>query len=329
MKMKPLAESWLYRYERSFARYLPLRGKKDIQKEFHSHILDDLDMKYGDNEVDEEVIKEYLQGLGSPRCKAQAYKDVQSLMPDEVYPVFKMVSSIVLLVLTLVLTILAGFDMAVNGITIKGFLVLVSELFTGLTSALGVLLLVFICIGRCSKNADWSELKDEEIWSPDLLPEKEYPDKFPLGETIAELVFTCVGIIIFLFFPQIIGIHSFSDGIHTMTPVLSQAFWQMLPLFMIRWFAGALFDILLIVKKQWSLPYRLTDLLLRAFSFGILIYFFRLGWDSLILSPELISAGYGSFISIGGKVFKVLMILGIFGAVLEILQKVIALYREP
>lgn len=329
MTMTAKAEAWLYRYERVLSRHLPLKGRQDIQKEFHSNLLDELEDRYKGGEVDEELMKEYLQSLGAPRCKAASYKSEPFLFNPGLYPFFKMVSSIVLLVLALVLVVTNAIDLGMNGVSFMAVLKVFGELFSALTSALGSLLIVFFIIGHCVPDEKWTDPLDEESWTVDLLPEKEFPVQIKLADHIIEIVMTLIGIVLFTFFRDIIGIHIFSDGIHRFIPFLAEAFWSLVPLMMIRWFLGLIFNGLMVWKRSWSLPLRLSDLLLRAYSLAVTILLFKIGFANLFLINELLAQGWDKAVGVLRVLFPILMILAIFGTVVEIIQKVVALYQEP
>lgn len=329
MKLTAKAEAWLYRYERVLSRHLPLKGRQDIQKEFHSNLLDEMEDRYENGEVDEDLMKEYLQSLGSPRCKAATYKAEPFLFNSQLYPFFKMVSSIVLLVLAIVLVVTNAIDLGMNGVSFMAVVKVFGELFTALTSALGSLLIVFFIIGNCIPGEKWMDPLDEESWTVDLLPEKEFPVQVKLAERIIEIVMTVIAIVLFTFFRDIIGIHLFSNGTHRFVPVLAEAFWNLVPLMMIGWFLGLIFNGFMVWKRSWSLPLRLSDLLLRAYSLAITILLFKVGFARLFLIEGLLDQGWDQVVGVFRVLFPILMILGIFGTVVEIIQKVVALYQEP
>jgi len=80
-----------------------------------------------------------------------------------------------------------------------------------------------------------------------------------VGETIAEIVGACVAIIIFNFYPQILGFGIFSNGnwyvgagTAVSTPLLSQAFFHFVPYLTVIWVLTILLDIGLLRMGQWN-----------------------------------------------------------------------------
>lgn len=331
MKISQEAMSWLTRYERAMARHLPLRGRGDIQKELHSHILDELEERFGEGEVHSDQMQDYLQDLGAPRLKAAAYRQEAYLVPPGLYPLFRMVAGIVMIVLAVVLLATQAFTLGSEGLSATGILKIFGELFGGLTSALGSLVVVFFILQRVLPREEWpgTDPLEDEIWKVKDLPEQEYPQRIKLGDPVAEIVFSLIAIILFTVFPGIIGIHNFGDAGRTFTPVLAPAFWALVPLLIFRWCLGTAFNVILIIQRRWTLPLRLTDISLRAFSLGIVALFLRTGFSSLVLTDQLTIAGLEGVVSVFRILFPILMILALVGSVAEIIKKVIALYREP
>lgn len=329
MKLSAMAESWLRRYERALVRHLPLKGRKDIQKEFRSHILDDLEEKFGTSEVDDEDMKEYIAELGSPRQKAAPYRQEGYLIAPELFPLFKMVSTIVFLVLTIVLLTTQTISLGKEGITIFGVLAMFGNTIQALISTLGTLVIIFYLIQYFIPKNEWEDPFEDEVWKPDMLPKEEYPNRIKLGDPIAGMIFSFIAILIFAIFADSVGIHNFSEDGHRFIPILTQEFWALIPLFLFRWGLEMSFDIILIIFRKWNLPLRLADIALRAFSLGIIILILQRGWRSFILSDALATIGAGNFGNMINIAFPIVMGLAILGTVVEIIKKVIALYKEP
>jgi len=329
MKLSTLAESWIRRYERGFARHLPLRGRKDIQKEFRSHVLDDLEEKFGTATVDADDMKEYLAEMGSPRQKAAPYRQDGYLIAPELFPLFKMVTSIVFIVLTIVLMATQAFSLGKEGVSLLGVLGIFGNTFQALVSTLGTMVIIFYLIQYFIPKTEWEDPFEDEAWKPDMLPKEEYPNKIKLGDPIAAIVFSFIAVVIFTAFSDQVGIHNFSEEGHRFMPILAPGFWTLMPLFLFRWGLEMAFNIVLIIFRRWNLPLRLTDIALRAFSLGIIVYILQKGWRYLFLSDALSSLWVKNLDNILSILFPIGMGLAILGSVVEIIKKVIALYKEP
>ncbi len=329
MKMTTDAKSWLDRYERTLGRHLPLKGRKDIRREFHSHLMDDLEEKFSGKTLDETAMKEYLQDLGSPLKKAAAHREDAYLISPAAYPLFRMVTGIVLLVLALVLLITQTIEMAAGEITVPAVLKLLAETLSALIQTLGVLVIVFFVLQKFFPAGQWEDPLDDELWTVENLPAREYPSRIKLADPVAGLVFSLLAILIFTVFSSQLGIHQFTGKNHIFTPVLSPVFWSLVPLLLFRWSLEIGFSILLIIQRRWSLALRLGDLALNAFTLGILVVFLRQGFSSLVLEGSLTGLGLEGLVSVLRILIPLLLGLGVLATVAEIFKKALALYREP
>ena len=264
MKLTGDAKSWLERYERTLGHHLPLKGRKDVRREIHSHLMDDLEERFGEKIVDEVAMKEYLQDLGSPRRKAAVYREETVLIPASLFPLFRMVTGIVLLVLTVVLLATQTIEMAAQGFSFLAVAKLIAETLSALIHTLGVLVIVFFILQKFVPSEEWEDPMDDEIWKVDTLPSREYPSRVKLGDPVAGLILSFLAILIFTVFSSQVGIHHITRETHSFTPLFSPVFWSLVPLLLFRWGLEMGFSILLIIQRRWSLPLRLGDLTLRA-----------------------------------------------------------------
>ena len=109
----------------------------------------------------------------------------------------------------------------------------------------------------------------EKEWDPHSLKAISQPDKIKRGELITEIVFSLIGLIIFTFYLDRIGIYNFSGSQWSFTPILTAAFNAYIPWFDLFWVLTILLDAFLLRKGSWSTASRLFSIVMSAFSIGL------------------------------------------------------------
>jgi len=110
--------------------------------------------------------------------------------------------------------------------------------------------------------------KDKE-WDPHSLKAISSPNKIKRGELIVEIVFTFLGLIIFNFYFDRVGIYNSFNGQWTFTPVLTEAFNTYIPWLSLLWILTIILDILVLRKGAWQTTTRLFAILVSALNIAI------------------------------------------------------------
>ena len=239
------------RYVREVGRHLPRKNRADIQAELQSLLVDSLEDRL-EGEASEEDVVNLLKEFGPPEKVAASYwQEGQYLIGPRLYPFFRMVVGIVLLVFVIVQLVLLGialvFDQA--AIPTLGWF---ADFFGSLFSAFGIIVLVFAALQRLGVQPD----TEEEEWDPRSLPKDEDDDPISVRGTIIETTFGLIIIAILLFLPDKIGAFTSLGGEFYPNPVLQTH----LTLIIVSILLGIGLDVFLLWKGQWTNITRLAKI---------------------------------------------------------------------
>ena len=330
-------------YVSEVGRRLPRKTRGDIEAEIRSILQDMLDersQKTG-QPVNEEMTLEILKAYGAPEKVAATYQGERYLIGPRLYPTFMLVLRIVLVVIGVLAAI--GLGIAIshtqnpqNGI--ETVLTAIGNFIASIMTALGNLVLIFAIIEwalfRAGARVDFKSLPKEKEWDPRSLLKASPSNLVKMGETIAEIVGAFAAIIIFNFYPQIIGFGIFSNGNWYVgagnaitTPLLSQAFFHFVPYLTVVWVLTILLDILLLRVGHWNVLTRLFFIALKIIN--IVIAAAMLGVPSLLaittasLTPTVGSAEAAHTLVVMANLFlRIALWLAIFGSIVEIIRAI-------
>jgi hypothetical protein len=95
------------------------------------------------------------------------------------------------------------------------------------------------------------------------------PDKIKRGELITEIFFSLIGLIVFTFYVDKIGIYNYVAGQWTFTPILTSAFNNFIPWLDMLWVITIILNTILLRRGTWEMGTRLFAIALYAFGIGI------------------------------------------------------------
>jgi len=331
-------------YVSEIGRRLPGRTRKDIEAEIRSILQDMLEersQKAG-KPVDEEMTLQVLKAYGAPEKVAATYLGERYLVGPRLYPTFKLVLRIVLVVIGVLAAI--GLGIALGHAhspqnAVETVLTAIGNFLTSLWTSLGILVLIFAIIEWAlyqeGSKADFKGLPQEKEWDPRSLLRSSPSNQVKLGETIAEIVGACIAIIIFTFYPQILGFGIFSNGNWYIgagnavaTPLLSPAFFHFVPYLTVVWVLTILLDTILLRLGHWNVLTRFCAIGIKIITIGIAAA--MLGGPSLLaltaasLSPAMGSAdAANTLVNMLNLFIRIALWLGIFGSVVEIIRAIV------
>ena len=262
--------SLIDRYIAEIGKHLPIRERTDIQKEIRSTLEDMLEDRKAGREVDEAMLVDLLKEFGKPEDVAASYLPERRLIGPQLYPIFSLVAWVVLPILAVVLAITLGIGLFSAHMepleTLKGIGFLLLEIGQALVMAFGSIVLTFAILERvfwvkeirAEVLAEVPGIKLErkgekkETWDPRDLPEVEDVEKFSIPGLAAEIAFILAAIVIFNFFPQIIGFAILHDNEWTFLPLLSDAFFKYLPFINALWGLQIVLDLVLLRQGRWG-----------------------------------------------------------------------------
>ena len=256
------------RYVREIGRRLPQKSRADIEKEIRSALEDMLEdrSKQEDRAVDEEMTVQVLKEYGKPEKVAASYVPERYLVGPQLFPTFWVVLRIVFAVLSALALVGLGINLSHTdlsaGKVIETLIESLAQYLGGMMSAFGNIVLVFALIQWFAPGLKFDD--KEEEWSPRDLPEVEESDQVSLAGSIAEIVLTVVGLVIFNFYPEIIGFYSFTGKGSAFLPILTQAFSNYLPWINLLWGLQIGLNVMILQQMRWQTGARWFSIVIKA-----------------------------------------------------------------
>jgi len=245
------------RYIYEVGRYLPRKNRADIQAELRSLLIDTLEARE-EGEPGEEDEVALLKEFGPPAKVAASYRpESQYLVGPELFPIFRTVVGIALLVLVVVHAVLFGITLFTNPDPLKALDVLSG--FTGSAmSVLGTIVVVFYVF----QYFDIRLAKPGQEWDPRELPVIDVKNEINRSGTIFDIVLTFVILVIVLVFPKHIGVVVTPGTPILQDPVIASH----IPLIVAALIAGLVVHIALFWRGRWQLGMRLAIIAANLFS---------------------------------------------------------------
>jgi len=254
------------RYVAEVGKHLSPRGRADIQSELRSTLedmLEDRARKAG-KPADEAMTLALLREYGAPTKVAAGYTGPRYLIGPKLFPLFWLVTQIVITVLfavSLGAFIIAFAAGAMTGAAFANALgQFLLRFFGGAISAFGNIVIIFAILERVLPASELE--KEEKEWDPASLAKEPDPDQVKPGELIFGILFTVLALVVLNVYPEVIGIGFSSNGQWTFAPVLSEAFFRYLPWINILGVARIAFSLWQIRQGQWNLGTRIADLVI-------------------------------------------------------------------
>lgn len=266
-------ETLVDRYLAAVSENLPAKLRKDTATEIQSLIQDALDdrSKTEGRPPDDEMMVEVLKQFGSPESIIAPYLPEKYLIGPRLFPTFILVISIALPIIAVLS--LVGFWLSYNLAGPITGMELITNLIKSFGNALSSALQGFGNIVIIFAILQWVipdiKFKTKE-WNPRSLKAIRQPDKIKRGELITEIFFTMVGLIVFTFYADKIGIYNQINGQWSFTPALTSAFNAYIPWLDLLWILTIVLDAILLRRGSWETGTRLFSIGVNAFSIGIM-----------------------------------------------------------
>ena len=318
------------RYVTEVGKQLPRKNRLDIETELRSTLedmLEDRSQQTG-RPADEALATELLQEYGAPRKVAATYQTHPYLIGPRMFPMYTLVLKIVLFAVTLGLTIATIVSLVNASLASQEFLKALGEFVAGLVSALvaafGNVTLVFAILERFVPAA---EFEGKEEWTPAELTKEPEPNQVKTGDMIASIVFTAAALIIFNFYPQIVGIWNMENGIWIQMASLSEAFFRYLPWINLSGILTIALDIWLMRQGFWGTVSRWLHIGLQFIGIAIAAAMLR-GPSLLTFFPGTISTEVGNVLKgVFSAMVPVVLIIVIIVSTVEIVKDVLRMLR--
>jgi hypothetical protein len=327
------------RYITEVGKHLPRKNRQDIQRELRSTLEDMLaDRSQASGQpVDEDMIMDLLKEYGSPEKVAASYSPNRSLIGPRLYPLFLMVTQIVVAVLFFVMLALMIFSLYRSGFTGEEFLSTLGKFalnfITGAVTAFGYIVLTFAIIERSmSAQAVAAELEEEKgAWDPRSLSKEPDPDRVKPAESIFAILFLLLGLALFNLYPQWVGAWFMIEGEWVHIPMLSAAFFTYLPWINLLIILEIGLHLVLLRRGRWGTGVRLANIILNLA--GIFLA------AAMLAGPALVELNPASFAGtpladvtqtlswVFGWVPALVLVILIVVQAVEVVQDVASLFR--
>jgi hypothetical protein len=330
-------------YVSEIGRRLPAKTRGDIEAEIRSILQDMLDERSekAGKPVDEEMTLEVLKAYGAPEKVAATYQGERYLIGPRLYPTFIRVVRIVLIVVGVLAFIGWGIALSHTQNLQNAFQIVFTAIGNFIASgftAMGSIVIIFAFIewalNREGEEVDLKGLPKEKEWDPRSLLKASPSNMVKLGDTIVEIVGAFAAILIFNFYPQILGFGIFSNGNWFLgagsavsTSLLSQAFFHFVPYLTVVWVLTILLDIVLLRYGHWNTLTRIFFIALKVINIAITAAMLAapslLALTTASLTPAMGNAkDAGSLVILLNLVIRIALGLGIFGSIVEIIRAI-------
>jgi hypothetical protein len=265
--MKEANMNLIDKYIAEVGKHLPRNQRADIEAEIRSTLEDMLDeRKQATGQADETMVVELLKEYGPPHEVASRYQTHQHqyLIGPRMFPIFALVTRVVVSVLVVLSLVGLGTDLAKTGFTGTGVVSSLSEWFistlSGLITALGHIVLVLAIIDRTTFGHNFeAEMKE---WDPRELYKTPDPDQIDSADHIATIIFTFLGLVILNLYPHLLSINFVNNGTQTSVPILTEAFFRFLPWINLMSLLLIGFNGWMLSKRIWTSTTRILSILI-------------------------------------------------------------------
>jgi hypothetical protein len=252
------------RYVHEVGRHLPRKNRADIQVELQSTLADTLEDRV-EGEPTQEDVELLLKEFGPPQQVAASYwPQGQYLIGPSLFPLFRMVVGIVLLVFVIVQVVLFGIAVVFNQeiLTFLDVLDIFSGMMGSIFTSFGIIVIVFAILQYFDVKPD----TEGEEWDPSQLPQVEDAERVSRGGMVAEITFSLVIIAFLLLLPDKIGVVLNPVSEIILNPVIN----SYIPLIIVSIMLGIFVDVILLWRGRWEIGTRLAKIGTNLFSIYVL-----------------------------------------------------------
>lgn len=249
------------RYVAEVRRHLPSRQRADIEAELRSSLIDSIEARTQNQPTNQDII-DLLQEFGPPRKVAASYwPEGQYLIGPNLYPLFRMVAGIALLVVVIVQLVLLGVALVFRpeALPVRVF---VDNFVPTIVSVFGWVVLAFAIMQRLNVRPKI----EQEDWDPRDLPPAQELEPISRAGTAVEITMGLVFVVLLSMLPEQLP-QVLPPGVQVyISPILV----QYLPLLVLSIVLGVGLNIILLWRGKWETSTRLAKIALNLFGIGIL-----------------------------------------------------------
>ncbi len=324
------------RYIHEVGRSLPKRNRDDIQQEIRSLIEDTLDSQAAKtgHPVDDEMVIATLYEFGPPKEMAASYHTpMQYLIGPGWFPIFKIVATIYLIVMTVLYILgLLGSTIGVDSIVGMVFYVLfevIGDYVWSMASGLGPIVVTFALLERYVPSPALDDTDDEE-WDPRKLPPVKHPGRIDRADLVAESIVTLIVLLVANVIPERIGVPFSHDGEFAILPLLGEGYYTLLPLFNALWIGTIVLYVVVLRQGLWHRWSRIVEFAITV-AWGLLLYTMLNSPDFFALNPDWLATATSAELEAASEVasFFILILRGITAValIITVIEGGVQLYR--
>jgi hypothetical protein len=269
------AHEMIARYVHEVGRHLPSKNREDIQMELRSLLQDMVDEQTADphTEPSTKIVAEILREMGKPEEMAAKYRPPQALIGAQIFPIYKLVITIVLTIVAAVhlfgvlYALLQGETAADLGSTVLESLISFGRM---AFLNLGLITVIFAVVERVEGGELGFETKTDTDWDPYQLPPIKDPDRIDRFEMIIGIIFAALFIVAFNFFYEWIGFVDLTGDDRSVIPFLAPEFQQHVPWLTASWVLDSLLKVVVLAQGRWQRTTRWIQLIIEGFSVFVL-----------------------------------------------------------
>ena len=363
MKLEPELNQLIDAYIDEVGVNLPKRKRADIVVEMYSLIMDALEDRAQEGNLDQDIVLEVLKEFGPPIDVAASYNPHNYVIGPRMFAPFWLTLRGALVVLAIIF--LAGFVISLSQISSDSALVYLEDIgsiFSNfLDSALqtfAVIVLVFIVLERTIPDQDWvgqvkawralarvpiirellGRTTSPRDWDPAKLKITPKSERISRGETIFEVAIIILIAILFNFFAHRVGAFGIHNGQPWFMPLLSSTFGTYLQWWNLYWLLTLVLNYSLLSQGRWTRTTRWAELGLLILS-GAIVYFMLIGPPILGLNPEYlaladvsdnaVTATQKILLPILSATLELFLVLHLIGKGIKLIVKLFRLLGKP
>lgn len=321
------------KYVTEVGKHLPKSQRADIQAEIRSTLQDMLEERHpGSGPADEAQAIELLKEYGEPRKVAESYIGPRFLIGPRIYPLFELVTKIVLSVVIGIAVVGLGIRLAGSSLVGIEFLTQLSDSALGLLGSLvavfGNIVIVFAILERVLPA---SEFEESGEWDPGKLASEPDPDQVSLFEQIVGILFLVLFLFLFNVYSDVFRFEFLSGSERVFIPFrLSDAFFTYLPWINVLFLLEIAMALYLIRKGVWSVTSRVANIVINLAGIGLAVAMLR-GPALLDLRPENLAGtslaeGAEALTQVGEWIPAIVLIIVIIISGIEVAQMAFRLF---
>ncbi|MCP5094204.1 MAG: hypothetical protein GY943_01495 [Chloroflexi bacterium] len=270
------------RYVNEVGEHLPRKSRADIEMELRSLLHDALEEQSG-GESTPKMTAALLQEFGHPEEIAAKYRPEEVLIGAQLFPVYRLVVTITLVVIGALHLLAMGLGLWKTGAS-EIFSTMLDSIFSFGRSAIlnaGIVTLIFAVIERVAGDSLEIPATESKSWDPFELPAMKNPDRIDRGELFVGIFFSLLFIGWLNFFPNWFGGVEFSGEDSGIFVLLAPQFLQHIPWLTASWLLDVVLKTAVLVQGRWNRVTRWVEVAFEGFGLYVVYRIYSSG----LISP--------------------------------------------